>query len=179
MAASVIVLNGASSSGKSTIARALQDVLLPEPWLTFGIDTLIAAMPSSLGTAGEGLDLRPDGSITVGPGFRLIEGTWHRGLAAMAAAGTHLVIDDVFLGGAGSQHRLRQALGPLEVLWVGVRCSPEEAARRERVRGDRVVGQAAAQAAVVHRGVVYDVEVDTTIAEPRECAEVIAAHLSG
>jgi chloramphenicol 3-O phosphotransferase len=38
----VIVLNGGSSSGKSGIARCLQAVL-PDPWLVFGVDTLIAA----------------------------------------------------------------------------------------------------------------------------------------
>jgi len=179
MAVSVIVLNGGSSSGKSTIARALQDALLPEPWLTFGIDTLIGAMPRSLGNAGDGLDLRDDGSISVGDGFRVFEGRWHRGLAAMAAAGARVVIDDVFLGGADSQERLRQALGALDVLWVGVHCSLDELTRRERARGDRVVGQAAFQAEVVHRGVVYDVEVDTTHTDPRRCAEAIAAHLSG
>src|SRR4029077_10910009 len=134
---------------------SLQDVLLPDPWLTFGIDTLIAGMPPSLGSAGEGLNLRPDGSITVGEGFRVIEARWHRGLAAMAAAGAPVVIDDVFLGGADSQERLRHAFAALDVLWVGVRCSPEEAARRERARGDRVIGQAAAQAEIVHTGVVY------------------------
>jgi chloramphenicol 3-O phosphotransferase len=42
----VIVLNGGSSSGKSGIARCLQTVL-PEPWLVFGVDTLIQAMPAA------------------------------------------------------------------------------------------------------------------------------------
>jgi chloramphenicol 3-O-phosphotransferase len=40
----VIVLNGGSSAGKSTIARALQDVL-PGLWLTFGTDVLAEALP--------------------------------------------------------------------------------------------------------------------------------------
>ncbi|KJY30199.1 hypothetical protein VR45_28250, partial [Streptomyces sp. NRRL S-495] len=35
----VIVLNGGSSSGKTTLARALQN-LLPDPWLAFSVDTL-------------------------------------------------------------------------------------------------------------------------------------------
>jgi len=42
----VIVLNGGSSAGKSSIARALQ-LLLPVPWLTFGEDVLGAALPQS------------------------------------------------------------------------------------------------------------------------------------
>ena len=41
----VIVLNGGSSSGKSSIARALQDVM-PGLWLTFGTDVLAEALPS-------------------------------------------------------------------------------------------------------------------------------------
>jgi chloramphenicol 3-O phosphotransferase len=44
MMVSVIVLNGGSSSGKSSVARSLQS-LLPSPWLTLGVDTLIEAMP--------------------------------------------------------------------------------------------------------------------------------------
>jgi len=45
VAARVIVLNGGSSSGKSGIARCLQAVL-PDPWLTFGTDTLVDALPA-------------------------------------------------------------------------------------------------------------------------------------
>ena len=41
--AQVIVLNGGSSSGKSTLARSLQAVL-PEPWLTFGVDDFVDAL---------------------------------------------------------------------------------------------------------------------------------------
>ncbi|GAA3485283.1 hypothetical protein GCM10018966_098160 [Streptomyces yanii] len=62
------------------------------------------------------------------------------------------------------------------MLWVGVRCESTVAAGREIARGDRVTGMAASQADVVHRGVVYDLEVDTTHAESMECARAIAAH---
>jgi chloramphenicol 3-O phosphotransferase len=42
-----IILNGGSSSGKSGIARCLQ-AILPDPWLTLGVGTLIQAMPASM-----------------------------------------------------------------------------------------------------------------------------------
>ena len=48
---------------------------------------------------------------------------------------------------------------------------------REIARGDRVTGMAAAQADLVHRGVFYDLQVDTTHTEALECARVIAAHV--
>ncbi|WP_218782060.1 chloramphenicol phosphotransferase CPT family protein, partial [Streptomyces caniscabiei] len=51
---------------------------------------------------------------------------------------------------------------PLDVLWVGVRCAPDVAA---------------AQADLVHRGVHYDLEVDTTHTESLTCARTIATHL--
>jgi chloramphenicol 3-O phosphotransferase len=48
------------------------------------------------------------------------------------------------------------------VLWVAVRCDSAVAAGRELARGDRVRGMAMSQAEVVHQGVAYDLEVDTT-----------------
>ncbi len=50
-------------------------------------------------------------------------------------------------------------------------------AGRELARGDRVRGMATSQAEVVHRGVVYDLEVDTTHTEALACAEIIAARV--
>ncbi len=63
------------------------------------------------------------------------------------------------------------------MLWLGVRCGSTVAAGREVARGDRVQGMAASQAEMVHRGVVYDLEVDTTQTESLECARAIAAQV--
>jgi hypothetical protein len=59
------------------------------------------------------------------------------------------------------------------VLWVGVRRDHEIAADREIAPGDRVIGMAASQAEVVHTGVVYDSEVDTSHTESLDCARAI------
>ncbi|WP_409055715.1 chloramphenicol phosphotransferase CPT [Streptomyces sp. SYP-A7185] len=177
MTTQVIVLNGGSSSGKSGIARCLQAVL-PDPWLTFGCDTFVDALPLALRTASEGsggIEVAPDGEVTVGPGFRALEAAWIEGIATMARRGARVIVDEVFLGGPASQERWREALGDLGVLWVGVRCDGAVAAGRETARGDRVAGMAASQADAVHRGVLYDLEVDTTHAESLECARAIAA----
>lgn len=99
------------------------------------------------------------------------------GVAAAVHAGARTIVDDVFLGGAGSQRRWQDTLAGLEVLWVGVRCAAEVAAAREIARGDRIGGMAATQADVVHEGVRYDLEVDTTHTESLACARRIAARL--
>jgi Chloramphenicol 3-O-phosphotransferase len=172
----MIVLNGGSSSGKSGIARCLQAVL-PDPWLVFGVDTLIQAMPACMRTSDAGIEFAADGGVLVGPRFQALEVAWIEGVAAMARAGARVIVDEVFLGGVSSQRRWQKALGELRVLWVGVRCESAVAAGREVARGDRVTGMAVSQADVVHAGVFYDLEVDTTHVESMECAQAIAAHI--
>lgn len=174
--AAVIVLNGGSSSGKSSIARALQLLLpQPQPWLTFGADVLGEALPRS--GANAVVTFGPAGEVWLAPAYRPLEQAWYRGLAAMAAAGVGLILDEVFLRGGDGQADLAAVLSGLDVVWVGVRCDPAVAAAREAVRADRVVGMAASQAEVVHRGMAYDVEVDTTRTSTAECAHLIVDHL--
>ncbi|MFE9581875.1 chloramphenicol phosphotransferase CPT [Nocardia sp. NPDC006044] len=177
MTTQVIVLNGGSSSGKSGIARCLQAVL-PDAWLTLGVDTLIQALPGSLRAAGAGIEFAADGGVRIGLEFLRLEAAWIEGVAAMARAGGRIIVDEVFLGGASSQQRWQKAVAGLSVLWVGVRCDGAVAAGREIARGDRVPGMAAAQAEMVHQGMVYDLEVDTTLTESLACARVIAAHVT-
>ena len=176
MTTDIIVLNGASSSGKSGIARCLQ-AILPDPWLTLGVDDLLRAMPRTLMESSAGITIGQQGEVSVGDTFKLLDEAWMTGVAAMARAGARIIIDDVFLGGGASQERIRAHLDGLDVLWAGVHCEPGVAAGREIARGDRVAGMNASQAQVVHRGVVYDIEVDTTDSESMDCARAIPARV--
>lgn len=176
MTTHVIVLNGGSSSGKTGIARCLQ-AILPQPWIRIGVDDLLDALPPSLMGSGTGVAFGRQGEVTLGDDFRRIEAAWMTGVAAMARAGARIIIDDVFLGGGASQERMRAHLEGLAVLWVGVRCEPAIAVGREIARGDRMIGMAASQAAVVHKGVGYDIEVDTSQTEALDCARAIAARM--
>lgn len=186
-----MVLNGGSSSGKSSIARCLQKLLGPT-WLLLGVDDLVRALPGGdeideligsqrgvgkpLGTQGS-IQFGPDGSVTAGEDFRRAEAAWYAGLAAIGRCATGLIIDEVFMGGRSSQERLAMALSGLPVLWVGVRCEPDIATARERGRSDRVAGMARLQAERVHEGVVYDMVVDTTSTSAPDCARAIVSRL--
>ncbi|MDW4908988.1 chloramphenicol phosphotransferase CPT [Streptomyces sp. ADMS] len=175
----MIILNGGSSSGKSGIVRCLQAVL-PNPWLAFGCDSFVDALPARMQESDAGIAVAADGGVSVGADFLALEAAWREGVVAMVRAGARVIIDDVFLGGAASQQRWQKALGEVGeagVLWVGVRCESAVAAGREVARGDRVRGMAAAQADVVHEGVVYDLEVDTSRTESLVCAQAIAARV--
>jgi chloramphenicol 3-O phosphotransferase len=121
-----------------------------------------------------GIVIAQDGRITVGEAVAALEAAWSQGIAAMARAGAGVILDMVFLKGAEAQVRWRGILSDLQVLWVGVKCDPLVASAREAARGDRIAGMATLQAHLVHRGVVYDLEVDTTQTSPEDCARLIA-----
>jgi chloramphenicol 3-O phosphotransferase len=175
----VIVLNGASSSGKSSLAPYVQRGL-PGIWLVLGVDDLIRALsygPTDT-TAGGSLIFHPDGSISVSDKFRRAESAWRTGTAAIATAGMGVILDEVLLDGGESQGRLAESMQDLTVVWVGVQCEPQVAEARERRRGDRVHGQARNQTLRVHEGVRYDFLVDTTARGPVECATDIIDYVT-
>jgi len=165
----VIVLNGGSSSGKSSIARELQEIL-PGIWLTFGVDTFIDALPGGGTSPRAGITFQHDGTITFSAEHRALERIWYSGLSRMAETGAHMILDEALLSGGAGQRRLQSSFSNVELMWAGVHCDAGVAAARESHRADRVKGMAIRQALSVHDGVTYDVEVDTTHRSPAECA---------
>ncbi len=174
----MIVLNGGSSSSKSSIARELQE-LLSDLWLTFGVDAFIDALPGHGESPRADIAYMPNGAVEIGPEFKAREDAWREGLAAIARAGAPLILDEVFLAGAEAQTAMRGNLQGLRVLWVGVHCDATVAADREAQRPDRIPWMARAQAERVHVGMSYDIEVDTTAMSSKACARLIAAHMGG
>jgi chloramphenicol 3-O phosphotransferase len=74
-----IVLNGGSSSGKSSLARCLQSRLGPG-WLTLGVDDLIRALQGGDEPNGAqpSFDFLADASISVSDDFCRAEAAWYR-----------------------------------------------------------------------------------------------------
>jgi chloramphenicol 3-O phosphotransferase len=148
----IILLHGASSSGKSTLARALQ-ATLSEPFWHISFDHLrdSGVLPSARIASGDfrWKDMRPS----------FFDG-FHRSLAAYARAGNNLIVEHI-LDTPGWLPDLVRLLEPYDVYFVGVRCSLDELVRRETARGDRPLGSAATDYQTVHSGLVYDLEVDT------------------
>ena len=186
MTATCIVLNGTSSSGKSSIAAALQE-LWPGPLQVTGIDTFLTAQSERFfafdGRLVAGFSWVPvtvDGQsafdVVPGPlGLGMIRAS-HAYWAACADAGLDQVIDDVWLV-PDQPAGLQNALFAANLLWVGVHCPLAVGEQRERERGDRTVGTVRGQRDLVHTFRTYDVDVDTSAATPQECARAILAAL--
>ena len=157
----LLALNGGSSAGKTTLARKLQSSL-DGPWLLLGIDLLLWTLPAEMVGDQRGIQII-DGEIQRGAEFMRLYTGFQRAVASLVSSGIDVILDEVLLDGSEDQRRWDEALGDLPVCWVAVHCDPDTVAKREQERGDRPPGIARKQAASVHRGVRYDIELDTNV----------------
>jgi chloramphenicol 3-O phosphotransferase len=176
----IIFLNGASSSGKTTLARALQ-ANWNGPLLHLGIDTALSMLPAAYVGMGlrahEGFefchdvdDRGPVVRVRSGPVARKLGETFARVVGLLAADGHDVVVDYVILETRDLLPYLRE-LRAIRVYFVVVRCDLGVLEARELARGDRLANLARPQHDAVHRGSRhYDVEVDTSAASPHDLA---------
>lgn len=168
------MINGASSSGKTSLVRALQDTL-PQPYLEAGIDKFIFMMPERYLERPLWDDVLGKADHAGQAGHTLVAGM-HRAIRALALAGLHVLADHVLVEAAWAQDCAAVFAG-LPAYLVGLRCPLAVLEERERSRRNRTLGQARLQHELVHAHVTYDLEVDTSLLNPQDCAGRIAAFL--
>lgn len=162
---SVIFLNGASSSGKSTIAKGLQQ-LFQEPYLHLSIDAFLHQLPAAFLTEEERFARELPHLLDA----------FNSSCAAIARAGSNIVVDTVLQEPSWVTPCVTAFEG-LDVVFVAVRCSLEELEAREKMRGDRHPGLARYQYDRVHLHGIYDVELDATEVTPEECVAIISDYM--
>jgi chloramphenicol 3-O phosphotransferase len=184
---SVIVLNGPSSAGKSTLAAALQRRFAAEGkcWFVYALDEFLGKVPfdwvafgSHLGAhAGEGVAFEMvDGRfhMRLGPVGRGALAAWRGAVGCAARAGLNVIADEVVL--TRDDWRAWQVeLDGVDVHWVGVTAAPDVLGARERARSNRLPGQARAQYETAYRYPAYDSEVDTGQLDPDAAATAVLA----
>ncbi len=166
MGGRVILLHGASSAGKSSIARAAQE-RLDTPFLHLSIDHLRESGVLPLARFGNGDFAWPDHREAFFRGF-------HAALPAFAGAGNDLLVEHIvetpaWLGA------LVQLLGAFDVFFVSVDCPLAELERRERQRGDRPAGEARRDFESLSLDARYDLELDGTVPPEDNAERLIAA----
>ena len=158
----IIFLNGVSSSGKTTLAKALQEKL-SEPFYHLSNDTFCYMSPDKF------ID------IDMGETYdRALKGMYHT-IKAFSDIGINVIVDDVLL--KKGYDRLGECVRLLryyDALFVHVVCSDlEELRRREKQRGDRGIGQGESQLPQLNPQDTYDITVDTHKNSTEECADQI------
>jgi chloramphenicol 3-O phosphotransferase len=185
----IVILNGAPRSGKSSIARAMQE-RLPGLWLNLGVDAMATITPARLSP---GIGLRPGGERPdLEPAIGGLYAALYEAIAAVSRSGINVVADlghhesyshptDILRGCA-------RRLSGLPALFVGV-MAPIETIMRRRAEsegsyvrgtaGDPVPAPVARWQEAVHaHPVAYDLTADTSRMTPEECADAIAATMA-
>ena len=163
----LIILNGASSSGKTTLCKKLQEVL-DEPYIHLEEDRFV-------------FNTYHDRFIDGETGPLIFQKTmlgYYRSLKAFLSAGHNVLADTGFYTPELLAELVRE-LSTEKVWLVGVQCDLAELENREHARGDRQIGLAKEQHTSIHAGAIYDMEIDTSIASVDECALAIKAKVSG
>ena len=186
----IIVLDGTSSSGKTTLANGLQQRLVAadELWIVTGVDDYFAKMPRAWFAIGahrgphadEGFVFDTSGpggfEMRMGPAGDTMLRAYRESVGAMARAGVNVIVDDVQLRDV-EWDMWQQATAGLDVTWVQVRIDLDVLVARELARADRVLGMAHWQYDKVHRNPTYDVTIDTGVLSPDDAADALLTAL--
>jgi len=170
----VVLINGVSSAGKGSLARALQ-AITETPFLHVQMDAFLEMLPAPMFGSREGYifesaleDGKPVTAIHTGPMMAMLMRGMRRSVAAMAAEGADVIVDDVMWGDDFADYQA--VMAPFEFRAVGLKAPLEVIEERERRRGDRTLGLARWQYERVHQGVDYDLVIDNSAATPEACA---------
>lgn len=160
-----IVLYGTSSSGKTSLAQALQ-TLWPRPLIHIEADRF-APNFGSRHMASEDTDIRTRYVVAM-----------HEAIAAFGRSGIDTIVDGSLPGERALRNDCFAILRRVpDTKVVAVRCSVDELRVREARRSDRPVGWAEEQSRTIYDGLEFDFNVDTTLGTAEDWARVLLPDL--
>ena len=181
-AGQIIVLNGAPRSGKSSIARVIQDTFEGN-WINLGVDGSMAATPQRLQP---GIGLRPGGELSeLEPVVKKLYRALFASMVVHSQLGFNIVADvgihDGYSAPLGILDDMRSILAGQPLFFVGVMCPLETIMARRNadphnglyLAGFIVPPPVRLWQYEVHRNKGYDMTVDTSRMPPDECAHAI------
>jgi chloramphenicol 3-O phosphotransferase len=186
----IIILNGAPRSGKSSIARAVQESF-DGVWVNIGVDAQNASLPARFRP---GIGLRPGGErLEIEALVPMLYAALYDSIAAHSRNGLSVVTDVGHHEGYSSPLHLlpdcARRLKGLPVLFVGVRCPIDVIMARRAAGGEGLYLTGTPDDPVpdpvrwwqeeVHIPGIYDLEVDTSLFSAEACAAKISSFLRG
>lgn len=181
----VIFLNGASSSGKTTLANNLR-LSLEEPYLYLGLDTFITMLPlgyiGQVPPADQCMQLIPfvdkEGhnqvELKYGPKGRILIKSMYETVRILANNGWNVICDDVCF----ELQEVAKILDRLEVILISVYAPLTVLEERELARKNRLPGLARWQFPKMYpSNPIYDLEIDTSKGSIEESVQAIKEFL--
>ena len=178
----IIILNGPSASGKSSLQRAFQKIA-DQPFIKIGIDNFFDnVMPEDIqqrdrqeymtGYKKVDHDGKPIFGITIGKNGEKVIAGMVKSIAAYAHAGNNVIVDYIMYDDAWLKDLVTTLKG-YRVYLVGVKLPLEVLEQREKNRGTSPVGHVRSHYSTVHKNWIYDLEVDTSVLSSEEAAQKI------
>ena len=179
----IVVLNGAPRAGKSSIVAVIQETF-GGPWMNIGVDVARAMTPRRYQP---GIGLRPgEQAHAAAPLVPTLYAALYDSVAAHSRVGINVVVD-VGHHDAEILADCARRLDGLPVIFVGVRCPIETIMERRKASPHDSYATGSPEDPVpepvrrwqneVHVPGLYDLEVDTSLATPEECAAAIVDRL--
>lgn len=190
-AAQIVILNGTPRSGKTTIAKAIQQQF-GAPWMNLGVDAYNSMTPIEYLP---GIGLRPGGERPdLEELIPFLYAALYESIAIHAGLGLNVVADlghhDAYSQPLGILADCARRLEGFPVLFVGVHCPLDVIMKRREIDEpgrEELYARASAEKPVpdavrrwqeeVHKPGIYDLELDTSVLTPYECAEAIRHQL--
>jgi chloramphenicol 3-O phosphotransferase len=172
MRRNLIVITGSSGVGKSSLAQALQEELLPDQWIHFSVDSLFYCLPRSIVLR---VDQHNDRLLV---DSKAIVRSAHACVRTLLDQGHKVIFDTVITSETGAKGLLA-AFAELDPILVALTCSWDEIKRRTLARGDRTLAEAEQgyKNAGGHLMVHHTFESTSTSAQ--RIAEQLAIHVRG
>ncbi len=170
----LILLNGTSSAGKSSIVKCLQEKL-QKPYLDMGLDKFLYMLPGQYMKQPLWKDVW-DHTSAGELGNRLMSGM-HHSMRAMIDRG-NLVLADHVLIEKNWVSELAELFHDQSAYFIGIHCPLDVIEKREIDRKDRTLGSARLQFPVVHQWCEYDLSIDSSITTPEQSADMIIEFLA-
>jgi len=181
----VIILNGPSAAGKSSIQRAFQRLMMPQLWIKLGIDSLFDGPMPDIDASNLAYwqatnpirwvqttsDAHGNTVVTLHVGVlgqRVVSGM-NAAIAAYAKAGNCVIVDYIAYEKKWIDD-LRAQLRDLPSLWVKVDVPLAVLEERETARGTSPKGHARSHYDQVHWDVRYDLVLDGGKLDPAAAA---------
>lgn len=162
----IIILNGVSSSGKTTLAHFLFERLKESGFVVLSGDDFVEILCRGRNTR----YLEPNAGKKLTASFLGM-------IRCLAEQGIDVIVDMVIQDSPALKTTAKK-LVEFDPYLVALHCSPIELRRRESRRGDRRIGLVDEQLSRVHTDAVYDLELDTGELDVSQCGERILKLLS-
>jgi chloramphenicol 3-O phosphotransferase len=190
----VLILNGPSASGKSSIQKAFQSLMMPDLWIKHGIDSLFDGplpdiTPDNLEywqtknairwvTTTKDKDNNNVIPLFIGDQGDKVAYGMNSAIFAYAQNGNNVIVDYIAYKKEWLDDLRKKKPENINIYYIKVNIPLEILEQREKNRGTSPVGHARSHYDIIDWDISYDLEIDSGTESPEQIAEKIKTFIS-